>query len=657
MFKVFPATLTPDGRKVPLIKGWQEQATDEPEQIKLWQDIFRDRLKIWGVPCGPVNDILVLDVDVKGGGLDTLKNLEGQIPLTFAQRTPSGGVHYFFRYPKDGKHYGNKVKSLAGYPGLDTRGVGGWAAFYGFEANGALQLAVAPDWLTRVAAATSDSGSAAMAVAPGSIIRLDPSIAEGIVNSALENIRQAPEGESNNVLNVESFKLGQLVASESITRDYAESALFRAALERGKPSYEAKATIKSGLDGGSKKPLTSPFGSAAPVIYIEMPPPPVPERWTPSYFTKQDLLNVSHLRRPQLFQDWSTEDIHITTADGGTGKTTLKLYEAICLALGERFLGFNPVQTGKTLFITGEDTDKKLGAMIGQIVRQMGLLEPLPGNPEKVETVLSSIVVKKDADLCLITKSRDGFINPNAEAMRKVLEAVQDIRPKLIVFDPISSFWGSENALNDMNKAVTKFMSELVERSGACVEMINHMGKSSSASKDMTQFAGRGGSGLPSNSRVSRVLRPVFEEEYEQLTGEQLNSPVESAMLCVVNKFTDGSPLYNKPFLILRQGHLFTRKALSDVKVKEAEKQFSDIERVFTYVTEERAALRYPSKGVIEAHFMTCGNPMSKDRAKRAVDMLVYQGHMGEKLKMIENPDQTQSDRVFVITDMDGKEI
>lgn len=654
MFKVFPATLTPDGRKVPLIKGWQELATDEPEQLALWQDLFRDRLKFWGVPCGPANDLLVLDVDVKGGGLETLKAL--QIPATLTQRTPSGGAHFFFRYPKDGKHYGNKVKSLTGYPGLDTRGVGGWAAFYGFADNGATGIVEAPEWL-RAVAASDAPGFRTQGLAPGSPIRLDPSIAEGIVQSALDNIRNAAEGESNNVLNVESFKLGQLVASQSITRDYAESALFRAALERGKPSYEAKATIKSGLDGGSKKPLTSPFGDAAPVIYIEMPPPPVPERWTPNYFTKQDLLNVSHLRRPQLFQDWSTEDIHITTADGGTGKTTLKLYEAICLAIGERFLGFNPVQTGKTLFITGEDTDKKLGAMIGQIVRQMGLLQPLPGNAEKIETVLSSIVVKKDADLCLITKSRDGFINPNAEAMRKVLEAVQDIRPKLIVFDPISSFWGSENALNDMNKAVTKFMSELVERSGACVEMINHMGKSSSAQKDMTQFAGRGGSGLPSNSRVSRVLRPVFEEEYLELTGESLNTPIESAMMCVVNKFTDGSPLYNKPFLILRQGHLFIRKNLSDIKIKEAEKQFSDIERVFTYIAEERSALRYPSRGVVEAHFMTCGNPMSKERSKRAIDMLVYQGHMGEKLKMVENPDQTQKDRVFVITDMDGKEL
>lgn len=84
-----------------------------------------------------------------------------------------------------------------------------------------------------------------------------------------------------------------------------------------------------------------------------------------------------------MFQDWSTEDICITTADGGTGKTTMKLYEAVCLALGERFLGFDCKQTGKTLFITGEDTQQKLGAMLGAIMQQMGLFNGTPENEVK----------------------------------------------------------------------------------------------------------------------------------------------------------------------------------------------------------------------------------------------------------------------------------
>lgn len=641
-FRVFPVTITPDGRKVPLIREWREKATTDPKQMHLWQELFRDRLHYWGIPTGKDSDLLVLDADPKHGGLDTLKTLN--IPETMSQQTRSGGKHFLFRYPRDGKKYGNRVGFL---PGLDIRADGGFIVHYGVDSK---LIVDAPTWLLELTEKPDYKHE-------GDVVKVMPEIAEGIIGASLEAIREAPPGESNNVLNIEAFKIGQLVASQSITREYAERALMEAAIERGKPRYEAQATIASGLDGGSKKPIVSPFSAEQPKIHLTIPEiPNAPGRWTPNYFTKYDLLNTSKLRKPQLFESWSAEDITITTADGGTGKTTLKLYEAICLALGDRFLGFDCKNSGKTLFITGEDTDKKLAAMLGAIMRQMGLFEEGIGNESKVQTILSSIVIKKDADLCLIQKDKQGFLTPNSDSFRKVLEAVEDIRPKMIVFDPISSFWGSEAALNDMSKAVTKFMSELAEKSGAAVEMINHMGKQSSAQKDMTQFAGRGGTGLPSNARISRVLRPVSDQEYTDLTGETLGEN-QSAMICNVNKFSDGSALYNKPFMILREGYLFTRKILTNAKAKEIENTFDDTERVFTFVKEARDSDRYPTLQVIIGNFAYCNNPISEAKVKRAVNYLVFNGHLGDKLKYIDNPDLTAKDKALVIIDSEGREI
>lgn len=635
MFKFFPC----GANKIPLIRGWQAEATNDPEKIKLWTDLFREKLTFWGVPTGPENGILVLDVDTKGNGFETIKTLD--LPPTMSQRTPSGGAHYIFKYPTDGKNYGNKVKFL---PGLDIRGTGGYICWYG--ANG-YPIAEPPGWLTEQTVKPTYEYS-------GSVIKIAPEIAASIIEGSLDIIRNASEGERNNTINVEAFKIGQLVASGSITKEYAEAAITKAAEECGESPYHIKATIRSALDGGSKKPLTSPFGDNAPVASFPLPPPPGSERYTPRFFTREDLLNTSKLRRPQLFEHWSSEDISITTADGGTGKTTLKLFEAICLALGERFLGFNCKQPGKTLLITGEDTAEKLAAMLGQIVRQMGLFDS-PSCADKIQTILDSIVIKKDADLCLIFKDRHSFMIPNSEAMRKVLQAAEDIKPKMIVFDPISSFWGSEMALNDMNKAVTKFMSELVDRTGACVEMINHMGKVSSQNKDMTQFAGRGGTGLPSNARISRVLRPIFEDEYTELTGESLTEK-QSAMMCNVNKFTDGSPLYNKPFLILRDGFLFSRKNLTDAKARDAERELSDAERAFGFIKECRVSNKYPTTKQVVAHFVL-SNSLPKARVERALSLLTLNGHMGESLKLIENPDQTQKTQVYTITDQSDKEI
>ena len=644
-FKIFPATLTHDGRKVPLITGWKDKATDDPAQIQAWQQEFGDRIKIWGIPTGGANGIFALDIDVKKvNGLESLQKLGYQVPATMYQRTPSGGYHFIFK-TKDGVHYNNTVD---GKLGLDTRGDGGWIAYYGLNDS---PIADIPDWLFELTGKQYKEE-----VKPEtSNITIAPDIIVEKFNTALNAIRQAPQGESNNTLNVQSYMVGQLVASGGLSRQYAEEELLKAAKERGKPDYEARATIKSGLDGGMKNPLTAPFGSTPPTAAFELPPVPQPPdivRWTPKYFNKGDLLNFSRLKRPQLFKDWSTCDISLTTADGGTGKTTLKLYEAVCLALGDRFLGFDCAERGKTLFITGEDTAEKLAAMLGAMLSQMGLLN----DEAKLQIVLDSIVVKKDSDLCLIKKNREGFLVVNEDALNKVMEAVDDIKPKLIVFDPIASFWGSESALNDMNKAVSKFVSQLVERSGACVEMINHMGKQSSANKDTTQFAGRGGTGLPSHSRVSKVLHSLNEKEYREATGEDLVEG-KTAMMCTVNKFSDGSPLLGKPFIIEREGFLFTRKSLTPAKEKEINIKNEDISKVYNFISETRKAGKYLSTKQIIAVLNTGVDKISENRIKHALTMLTMSDYQETIVKEVPNPDELIGGKVYTIQNLKGEEL
>jgi hypothetical protein len=632
MFKVFPCN-----GKIPLINGWREKATSDPEQIRLWQELFRDRLTHWGIPTGAINGIYVLDVDVKGDGFRTLNEFQLPIPNTMCQQTISGGAHYVFKYPSDGKVHGSRVKFM---PGLDTRGEGGYIIHYGLNQT---PLAEAPEWLLKV--------NKYQPLTTGEPIRVAPEIAGDIIMRAVETLREAPEGERNHTLNRQAFVVARLVVAQSVSYQYAYDILYNAAISIGLTPHESKATIESAFKGAQQKPLTVPFTEPKPEYY--MPPPPIPERWTPSHFTLFDINNRANLKRPQLFKDWSTKDIHITTADGGTGKTTLKIYEAICLALGIPFLGFQCLEPGRTLYITGEDTSAKLAAMIGQMLRQMGIIDDL----QKVNTVLDNIIVKKDSDLCLIAKDRQGFLHPNESAMDNVLQATYDLKPKMIVFDPISSFWGSEAALNDMAKAVSRFMQKLTYESQACVEMINHMGKVSSQTKDMGQFAGRGGTGLPSHARVSRVLRYVNEEELSELTSVPLEEG-ESAILCNVNKFSDGSPLLNKPFLIIRKGFLFRRVELSGKVERQAEILQTDAQRVLNYVRELRTNGAWPTKNIIISHFMNTPDKLSKDRTSRALDVLQYLGEDGYKLQAVPNPlDGASKDKVFTIMDPSGNEL
>lgn len=96
-------------------------ATRDATQIRKWWTTWPDANI--GVATGPVSGIVVLDVDPRHGGDRSMRDLFPDEPITIVQRTGSGGLHYFFRYPP-GATIRNSAGRLA--PGLDIRGEGGY---------------------------------------------------------------------------------------------------------------------------------------------------------------------------------------------------------------------------------------------------------------------------------------------------------------------------------------------------------------------------------------------------------------------------------------------------------------------------------------------------------------------------------------------------
>jgi hypothetical protein len=76
---------------------------------------------------GLISGIWVLDLDKhENDGIASLRALEekhGELPPTLTARTPSGGLHLFFRHPGPGHKIKNSVSKIA--PGIDIRGDGG----------------------------------------------------------------------------------------------------------------------------------------------------------------------------------------------------------------------------------------------------------------------------------------------------------------------------------------------------------------------------------------------------------------------------------------------------------------------------------------------------------------------------------------------------
>jgi hypothetical protein len=93
------------------------------------EDEVRDWLARWpganlGIVTGAISGIVVIDVDPKHGGEESLARLvleHGPLPLTIEARTGGGGRHLYFA------HLGDRIANKVGFaPGLDLRGDGGY---------------------------------------------------------------------------------------------------------------------------------------------------------------------------------------------------------------------------------------------------------------------------------------------------------------------------------------------------------------------------------------------------------------------------------------------------------------------------------------------------------------------------------------------------
>lgn len=242
--------------KSPITRDWPnaDGLTDEQAQRRLeaGQNI--------GVLCGERSGrLLVLDYD------------DGEppnMPITPRVLTGGGGVHDYYHVP-DGIDLGkaNRVKFWCRGVKIDARWTGGQVVYPGsvHPETGAIY-----EW-----APGRSPDDVPLADVPDDVIRdicrrdddMTPFL-RAALDGACNDIRTAPIGQRNDILNARAYHLGGYPYPD---HGVVARALLAAALDAGLPEAEARATIKSGITSGQSAPRDVPD---RPSVTIKPTQPP-----------------------------------------------------------------------------------------------------------------------------------------------------------------------------------------------------------------------------------------------------------------------------------------------------------------------------------------------------------------------------------------------
>jgi bifunctional DNA primase/polymerase-like protein len=204
------------------------------------------------LPCG----IFALDIDAQSGGYETLHRLEREhgmlTPDTVLAMTPSGGMHYLFRYPDD-LPVGNSAGRVG--RGIDTRGDGGYIvvapseivtkdgeikSYRWVHAPWEIKIAPAPKWLIRLA---RRKPKAVQSSGPFTASMNTRALAESIVKTVLTKT----EGERNDTLYWASCRFGELIRAGRLSQSEALATLVEAGARAGLSEQECERTAYSGM--------------------------------------------------------------------------------------------------------------------------------------------------------------------------------------------------------------------------------------------------------------------------------------------------------------------------------------------------------------------------------------------------------------------------
>jgi hypothetical protein len=355
---IFPVYLTQgaDGKwsKKPAIDEWPAEATIDPAWIEKWfhPESGLHREAAIGLACG-LSGIVVVDCDIKNNvnGISNWETLRQalNIPATQVQRTPSGGLHYF--YNADPEVY---IKSTTGIiaQGVDTRGDGGFVVLA--PSQGYTFTEGEPDWTSlpkvpdivksKVGKKDTDDTDKSTQVPVGQdpgndflMNRVRYRSKDFFVNKVRERLvrlAETKEGSRRNETMYTAIYLNHYTPAFCSQNSLAAD-ITQAAQLNGLPADEIKQAIREGFKFVDWKAYVRPEQPARNLVSLNgsAPPPPQLTKGLNVGFTPA---NSIKLRITNWLWDGRIPigELTLTPGRGGIGKSTWHAWLMACITRG-----------------------------------------------------------------------------------------------------------------------------------------------------------------------------------------------------------------------------------------------------------------------------------------------------------------------------------
>ncbi len=264
--------------------------------------------------------------------------------------------------------------------------------------------------------------------------------------------------------------------------------------------------------------------------------------------TEDELLNAK-LHPKCIVRDLYYADVGALFAPGGVGKTTTRIYESICIALGLDVWGCVVENPGKTLLVTAEDQRDLCLARMNQIMLAMRL------TPAERSIVRDSIMIfDVSGDIYRLAECDSNNNLIITDFADSIVDKYQHVGLSQVIFDPAIRFGPGERFINDGDDMIIIACRRIVKGLNCLAQLIHHTGKENARNGSLDQYSGRGGSAFSDGCRMVNVLSSMGNAMKNPPDGFEI-LPGDSAFVMARPKLSYAKPQPN--IWIRRHGWAF----------------------------------------------------------------------------------------------------